>query len=551
MQLPRSLILVAFFPLFSGLGCGSDDDSPSTTADFGRCPDDLPGQVVGRECAQRSVPLRWDDPGGQKISLNVVRYRGQSPGHGQLWLLDGGPGGTGATFLDEDSIKVYRQLGLDLYIPQHRGTGHSTPLHCDDPEDFAACGATLVNEWGDGLAGFHSLEAGRDVGFLIQQWGRDNEPVVVLGISYGTYWAQRYLQAFPNQASGVILEGVFPLGTDLTESDALADAAGRSLFDACRAEPDCVAAFGGEDLESVATRVLEKADDPALRCFGPDVPDRASLEQVLSFLVVADLGAVVPGVLKRLDRCNDEDSAELLALVQFLEQVLSEQASEGDSVLNQALNDQVTRTDILANVTSLPIDDLLAAREKLVFSAGAGSDESLDALTKSWPVNYPPASTAQDEHATPVLLMNGGLDLQTPSPWAEKLAPALDATLVEFPYVGHGVALSLASPVSSGDVECALGIQRAFIAAPGAELATTCAANAYTPDVAGHLPVSARIAAVLFGADTPLLGAADADGPRAKRREVAGAAPWRDDIIAAIKHAVRRSSTRRTQNLGR
>jgi pimeloyl-ACP methyl ester carboxylesterase len=349
--------------------------------------------------------------------------------------------------------------------------------------------------------------------------------VFVLGISYGSYWAQRYLQAFPAQADGVILEGVLPLGEALWESDPLADEAARSVFTACRAEPDCAAAFAPEDPEDVAARVVLEAEDPVNRCFGADGVDRPLLEQALSLLTVGNLGYVIPGLLRRLDRCSAEDQVELQVLADVLAPVFESVAEVDSAYDNQALGMHVLRTDIMAAVSEFPLEELLAAREPLIVWSGAAPIEEFAAFTEGWPVNYAPGPTAFPELATPILMLNGGLDIQTPSPWARKLASELDATLVEFPYVGHGVEMSLDSGNITADVDCALGILGAFTDEPGAPLDSSCAATAYTPDVAGHEPLSEYVAQALFGSDA-LLGT-DAVGESAPTKAGAASAPKR------------------------
>lgn len=514
----RARGLCAFFLGCLSLGaCGSDhDDEPAPVPPdeygFGACPGSLPGSTQGRACAVTKVPLRWDEPDGKQIDVLVARYLSNTPHQGQLWLLDGGPGGTGAVYMQEEVLALYASLGLDVYVPQHRGTGHSTPFACKSAE-LTACGDELVAKWGDGLRGFHSTEAARDVGSLIERYRTEGERVFVFGLSYGSYWAQRYLQAFPSQADGVILEGVFPLNEDLWEGDVLADAAGRSLFDACRADPDCAAAFGDEDPEDVARRVLSDSTTPERRCMGDGGATREDVEAVLSLLVVIDLGHFTPGLLRRFDRCSDEDQKELIALVEFLGNVL---AGASDPELdNTILGTHVLRTDLLAKLSTFPLDDMLAAREPLVFWSGAASSEALDAVVEGWPVNYAAESTALDGIATPLVMLNGGLDIQTPSPWARNLARQLGAPLVEFPYVGHGVDVSLGSPLTGGDPSCSLGILRSFIDDPTGPIDGTCAKTAYTPDVGGHRDVTKRVAAKLYGHATPLLGS-EPDEPSAK-----------------------------------
>lgn len=335
--------------------CSSEDDDASSLHQlaFGACPSDLPGAKLGRGCARVEVPLRWDEPKGEQIELLVARYAGKSPGHGQLWMLDGGPGGTGAVYMLDQVLALYTSLGLDVYVPQHRGTGHSTPLACDS-DDIRTCGEELVEQWGDGLQGFHSVEAGRDLGHLIERTQNPGEPTFVFGLSYGTYWAQRYLQSFPKQAKGVILEGVFPLYQPLWEGDVPSDTAGRSIFEACRDDEDCAAAFGSEDPEDVARRVLAKADDPGERCMGEDGPDRVGLEGVLSLLIVGDGAMLVPGLVRRFDRCSERDQEELLSFAAYLEDSLGEAP---DAALdNQVLGTHVLRTDLLAPLESFSLE---------------------------------------------------------------------------------------------------------------------------------------------------------------------------------------------------
>jgi pimeloyl-ACP methyl ester carboxylesterase len=528
-------------------GCGSDDETkPPATASlaFEQCPVDLPGSTRNRTCATASVPLRWDDPKGQSIELLVARYQGSAAHHGQLWLLDGGPGGTGGIYMQNEVLELYQSLGLDIYIPQHRGTGHSTPLDCVSKDDVHACGEELLDTWGDGLEGFHSVEAGRDVGYLINRTRAPGERVFVFGLSYGSYWAQRYLQAFPKQASGVILEGVLPLDEPLWAGDVLADASGRSIFQACREDADCAAAFAPDDPEDVARAVVADADDPKKRCLGADGPDRQTLESVLSTFVVADLGQTVPGVFRRLSRCSEQDQQELTALAAFLTDALD--MPPDPSIDNGVLGVHVLRTDVMARLDTFPFDELATARDPLVFWSGAAPLEEFQAIVDGWPVNYAPAPMNLPDLGTPLLFLNGGLDIQTPLPWARELSTTLGATLVEVPFAGHAVDISLSSPLTAGDASCSLGIQRAFIADPSAELDTSCAATAYTPDVAGRSEVMQAVAKTLYGSATPLLGA-PADAPSAKRVRSAQAG----EAVAAVAETLRERLRRARDELPR
>jgi pimeloyl-ACP methyl ester carboxylesterase len=484
----------------------SADVAQSARLHFHPCPEEMPGKPGGRRCATSPVPLRWSEPEGEQIELMVVRYAAETPSAGQLWLLDGGPGGTGGLFMLPEVLALYQSFGFDIYVPQHRGTGFSTPLHCDDggvdllfapqADLVAACGAELVATWGEGLRGFHSDEAGRDLGALIERTGKD-EPTFVYGVSYGSYWAQRYLQAFPDQSDGMILQGVFPLGEHIWEVDALADAAGGSLFQACREQDACREAFEG-DPEDAAHRVVAKASDPNLRCLGEAGPDRHTLELWFSLIITGDIGQAIPGLIRRMDRCNDQDQAELQGLSALLGDALGEGAVPIPDFSNDALGVHVGRTDLMAELETLPTARLEAERDPLVFWSAALTLEDSRAYVENWPVHYPPVSNEIPEHTTKVLLMNGGLDIQTPTPWARSLSLRLNAELVEFPYVGHGVDLSLPN-LPGGAVECSLGIEQAFLSNPEATLDTSCAATAYVPDLLGESEENQYLAQLMYG----------------------------------------------------
>ena len=78
------------------VACADADPPGATRLEYGACPADLPGETAGRDCAVASAPLLSSEPDGEQIDLMVGRYRAASGARGQLWLLDGGPGGTGA-----------------------------------------------------------------------------------------------------------------------------------------------------------------------------------------------------------------------------------------------------------------------------------------------------------------------------------------------------------------------------------------------------------------------------------------------------------------------
>ena len=103
------------------------------------------GSDTRAECANVEVPLDWNSPGDAKVTFFVKRLVGSASGpHRQLWLLQGGPGGAGDG-LEPLAAEIARgDAALDVYIPDHRGTGRSERLDCPQTRgslsfDYATC----------------------------------------------------------------------------------------------------------------------------------------------------------------------------------------------------------------------------------------------------------------------------------------------------------------------------------------------------------------------------------------------------------------------------
>ena len=151
------------------------------------------------ECASTKVPAVWSAPNGDLIDMFVKRYpAAKQPAKGQLWLLAGGPGEAGSCY-EHTAFRVAKSIPLlDIYMPDHRGTGKSTLADRAGgvtPTNAAACAKKFQH-----LDGLTTTDAARDVAALIDATRVPAQQVFVLGVSHGTYWAQRYLQVRPDRA---------------------------------------------------------------------------------------------------------------------------------------------------------------------------------------------------------------------------------------------------------------------------------------------------------------------------------------------------------------
>lgn len=92
-------------------------DSPSWTVpslDWGNCTEGCDVKVpegANIQCARLSVPLNWNQPDGESISISMSRIpaKNQSAKLGSLLFNPGGPGGRGVSWM-VDSISVPPQV---------------------------------------------------------------------------------------------------------------------------------------------------------------------------------------------------------------------------------------------------------------------------------------------------------------------------------------------------------------------------------------------------------------------------------------------------------
>ena len=119
---------------------GRAPDAPKLGIAWGACPD---GFIS--ECASVKVPLDWNAAAGPSIPVFLSRRRADARAAGQLWLLQGGPGGSGEAFLE--LVMVLGQLlpNLDIYVLEHRGVGESARLGCPTQEDPASVSGRAVD----------------------------------------------------------------------------------------------------------------------------------------------------------------------------------------------------------------------------------------------------------------------------------------------------------------------------------------------------------------------------------------------------------------------
>ncbi|MFG3223667.1 alpha/beta hydrolase [Kitasatospora sp. NPDC048194] len=184
-----------------------------------------------QRCADLSVPLDYNDPDGQRITVAVSRIATAKTGlrHGVLLIIPGGPGDDG---LDRPSSAVDRMPQevldrFDLVGFDPRGVGRSTPVSCGlDHADLAmvklrpwpaadgSIDANLANgrrfaeacarNGGPVLRSISTANEARDIDSIRRALGERR--LSAWGTSYGTYAGAVYATLFAQRTDRIVLD---------------------------------------------------------------------------------------------------------------------------------------------------------------------------------------------------------------------------------------------------------------------------------------------------------------------------------------------------------
>jgi pimeloyl-ACP methyl ester carboxylesterase len=366
-------------------------------------------------------------------------------------------------------------------MPDHRGTGRSTFLECPQHDgNGVGCAGELLSTWGaDALKTFSTSTAARDVGFVIDQIREPGQEVHVYGVSYGTYWAQRYLQIFPNQPTAVTLDSICQQGLcSLLKFGYWADRVGRKFMSECANDAFCANRLGADPVAKVNEAI---AAVDAHRCAGTSAFDGSTWRSILGmFAIQFPVRPLVPALTYRILRCNAGDVA---ALKNFTDTLTRPPPGAGNggpppkNLFSNALSLHIALSEMLEE-PPVSRDELKAMLHDAVFTE---FDPTLHDTLDAWP-RYPHDSFvgAYPTANVPVLLMNGTLDGQTPIEFAQQIAPHYNRpgqSLVVMPRATHAVALGGAPTDSSPSAQCGMIVWQQFLTSPTSTLDTSCTSH--------------------------------------------------------------------------
>jgi pimeloyl-ACP methyl ester carboxylesterase len=232
-------------------------------------------------CGRTEVPISYDEPGGDKLPLFLVRVvmAGQTDRIGSLMVNPGGPGASGADAALRLALRLPVEVlqRFDLVGFDPRGVGLSTPVECipdelkedivdaeprptsDEQLDEAFA---LAQEVADACAAeydaaplgtFNTVDTARDMDQLRQAVG--DEKLNYLGYSYGTTLGSTYAELFPDKVRAMVLDAAVDPDTDeLTHAEESA-AAFEAGFDAFAA--NCIGLIAGCPLGAEPRQFVE------------------------------------------------------------------------------------------------------------------------------------------------------------------------------------------------------------------------------------------------------------------------------------------------------
>ena len=453
---------------------------------------------AGFECAYAATPFDWQQPHGQQISVHVARLKASKSSRGQFWLLAGGPGQPASDLITLATGLAKVVPEFDIYLPDHRGVGYSSRLSCPDQEaanslegewigdaEFDDCRQHLQAGWGGNLAHFNVSAAARDVGLLVASRRDQGDEVFVLGVSYGTYQALRYLSLASTPPTGLILgSAVVPGQWYLDLSSAKAQPVVGPFLGGCvKHNEQCAKHLGATPLKRLQT-LYTKIEQGHCSAVTAEHYPTDKLRLLLGNLASrTGWGEMAAAVIHRLDRCANGDIAALKHLHKAMSQTSALPSGKSlEERRSRALSMYIFLSELWSSSSHTPAQVAQEAKTHLM----ALSTSFVSPVFDTWP-RYPMPAAAHTPPPlnVPTLVVSGQVDLRTPSYMAETLlssARQAPTHHIAFEAIGHSALSQSAVPTWDPDKKklvidgptCGMQAVAAFVDAPAKKPSLPC-----------------------------------------------------------------------------
>ena len=407
-------------------------------------------------CSMLTVPIDYSGRVPGTLQLQVASENNLGAPKGVLLFLSGGPGQGdvgGAERITEQRMPEVAKDYQWVYVDQ-RGTGEFGGIDCKQLQaqvgssDIAVPTPAAVTACAKQLgptAPFYSTDQSvADLDQLRQALGV--QKMVVDGVSYGTFVAERYALAHPTHVNGLVLDSVLP--HDATAADSLyltgLQAQARVLRLACATAPAC----GFDPAQDLADLVRSRSAADGVLLF----------DMLVSYEFVdpsyrnaspPELPAGTGDVIDAVHAARNGDPARLNYLLDVLGPAdpddYHDSFSSGTHAATLCADMRFAWGTSATPAALRPI--ALDVTEKVLptsavwpYTQAVAVGQGFDQTCRYWPAEKPASNTAARLPDVPVLLVDGDHDLSTPMEWAkQEAASAPDGKLVIVPGASHSI----------------------------------------------------------------------------------------------------------------
>ena len=410
-------------------------------------------ELNSSQCAIVKSPLTYQDNSEESIELFVRKFPSLKTKRGSIWLIAGGPGESGASFYK--IIDRYRSAfpNLDIFIPDHRGTGASSAI-CPEESSGSVGGKNLVGEeWGTCFSYMYSntsyvkafsiSNAAKDLRLLINNMSGTGKRYIY-GVSYGTQLALRLAHLENVNLDGIILDSLVPMQNDsnfdLSKRSQIANMVGHELINKCKRSNQC-SGKSSDELKIQLSVLIEKTK--SIKDFSTNLPEISLTNFFGALLDIPSIRNEIPNIIISLSKGDVTDLIDAVeATRSYYEKFNPGYENFGSSIplvqvitaSENNLRSKITKVDLAKETKNFlftsPLPNLMAENRMPTYDH--------DIFYSKLPVNLPKT-----------LILHGTLDSKThydaAKNHATKLAKADKLKFVNIIDAPHFIALNAPS----------------------------------------------------------------------------------------------------------
>lgn len=416
----------------------------------------------GMQCAEVKAPLDWSRPDAGEIYLQLVRHRATGKKLGSLFVNPGGPGASGADFV-QDSIDyaVGRPLKerFDVIGFDPRGVGRSSAIKCLDDDAMTAYlydivpgeigsdewiaaqraaqttfGEACVKSTGPLIEHVDTASAARDLDMLRALVG--DPKLNYLGYSYGTTLGATYAGLFPTKVGRLVLDGAVDPAAD-AQAHSTAQAVGfesamRAYLTKCLSGKDCPFTGSPDEAMKQVAKLLDDVTKSPLRGRDGRQVGYSTLSTAIAYPLYSPSAWDMLTELFTSVEAGDAETALRLA------DAYNDRQDDGSYATN--LIPAFISISCADEAQSTDVAEMRRAAAEVVAAAPVlGPGFGYGAL---WCAGFPPskgkAAPITAEGAAPILVIGTTNDPATPYKWAQAMAEQLaSGVLVTYQGEGH------------------------------------------------------------------------------------------------------------------